>query len=104
MVLLVLLGVVASVALFLPSTVIAERLVRARGLPGWAQIPISIGMLSVLCLVLTGLAAVAGFTDSALRTAGTIFLAALVPMGLYWWSAQSGPMVISLLRRLRLIR
>ena len=104
MIVLVVGGAVASVAIFLPATTLAERLVRARGLPGWAQIPISVGVLAVFCLALTALAVAAGFANNFLRTAGTVFLASLVPMGLYWWTTQSGPMVISLLRRMHLIR
>ena len=104
MVLLVVLGIAASFVLFLPSTTIAERLVRARRLPGWAQIPISIATLAVLCLVATLIASAFGIAGNLMRTAGTVFLASLVPMGLYWWTAQSGPILISFLRRLRLIR
>ena len=104
MVLLVALGIVASLVLFLPSTMIAERLVRARRLPGWAQIPISIATLAVLCLAATLIASAFGLAGKPMRAAGTVFLASLVPMGLYWWTAQSGPIVISFLRRLHLIR
>lgn len=104
MVLLVALGVVASLVLFLPSTTIAERVVRARNLPSWAQIPVCIGTLAILCLMVTLIASGIGFAGNPMRTAGTVFLASLVPMGMYWWTAQSGPIVISILRRLRLIR
>ena len=67
-----------------------------------AQIPISVAVLAVFCFAISGVIVATGahplgyfFTDFVL-----LFLAHLVPLGLYWWVAQSGPILISLLQRL----
>jgi hypothetical protein len=91
-----------ALTVFLPSTALAEWFARRRGLPVLAQIPISVAVLAVFCFAISGVIVATGahplgyfFTDFVL-----LFLAHLVPLGLYWWVAQSGPILISLLQRL----
>jgi hypothetical protein len=94
----------AGLALFLPSTALAEWFARRQGFPILAQIPLSVAALAVLCLAVVGI-------TSAVRAQPTLygvsvgfsvlFFALLVPLGLYWWAAQSGPLLLSLFRRLR---
>ena len=94
----------ASLVLLFPSTALAECFVRRRGLPILAQIPVSVAALAVFCLVAVGIASAVG-SQPTLHGFSVgfcvLFLALLVPLGLYWWAAQSVPLLISLVRRLR---
>ena len=93
---------VASLVLLLPSTALAEWIANRRGLPILAQIPISVAVLALLCLVMVTVAEAAD-TSSSFRGLplgfGVLFFAHLIPLGLYWWTAQSGPLLFSLLKR-----
>lgn len=97
-------GTAVALVLFLPATALAEWIARRRGLPILAGIPISIAILAALCLLLVG-AAVATGTQVSLRGAAAgfalLFLAHLPPLGLYWWVAQSGPLLVSFYKQLR---
>ena len=94
----------AGLVLLFPSTVLAEWLARRRGFPVLAQIPASVAVLALLC-------AIGGSLVAAWRSqpplhgvtagGGVLFLALLVPLGLYWWAAQSGPLLLSLFRWVR---
>jgi hypothetical protein len=98
---------VASLVLLLPSTALAEWFARRNGLPIIAQIPISVGILALLCFLLVAVAAsvdAAPSTKSVSVGFGVLFIVHLLPLGLYWWTAQSGPLLLSLFRRWRLKR
>lgn len=95
---------VASLVLLLPSTALAEWFAKRRGLPILVQIPISVAILALLCFVLVTIAASVGAPPSFLGVSvgfGVLFIAHLLPLGLYWWTAQSGPLLLSLFKRLR---
>ncbi len=92
---------VSSLVMLLPSTVLAEWLAKRRGLPVIAQIPISVAVLAVLCFVSIVVAisvdAAPSFGAGAIGF-GALFIGQLFPLGLYWWTAQSGPLLLSLWR------
>jgi hypothetical protein len=93
-----------SIGLLLPSTALAEWFSQRRGFPILAQIPLSVVALALLCLVVVGLASASG-SQPTLRGIsvgfGVLFVALLVPLGLYWWTAQSLSLLLSLIHRLR---
>lgn len=94
----------AGLVLLFPSTALAEWIARRRGFPIFAQIPISAGVLALLCGIVAGIVAAFGSQPALYGVSagfGVLFLALLVPLGLYWWVAQSGPLVLSLLWRIR---
>ena len=94
----------ASLLLLFPSTALAEWFCRRRGFPILAQIPVSIGLLALLCLITVSIASALGsqFTARGLLMGfGILFITLLVPLGLYWWAAQSVPLLLSLVRRIR---
>lgn len=94
----------ASLTLLLPSTAIAEWFVRRRGFPFLAQIPVSVVTLALLCLVAVGIASAIGSQPTLHGVSvgfGVLFLALLVPLGIYWWAAQSVSLLLSLIHRLR---
>ena len=96
-------GTVVSLTLFLPATALGEWIAKRRGLPILAQIPISIAILAALCLLVVGSALAAGMQASFRSGAAcfaVLFLAHLLPLGLYWWVAQSGPLLVSLFKQL----
>ena len=97
--------VAAGIAFFLPSTRFAEWFARRRGLPILAQIPISLVCLGVLCLILVGVVQANRQEPFAIKTflGWTAFLIGiqLLPLGIYWWIAQAGPLAMSVLRRFR---
>jgi hypothetical protein len=96
-------GSVASLVLLFPSTACAEWFARRRSFPILAQLPISIVVLALLCLVLAGIGAAFGAQPSFRGVTvgfGVLFVAHLLPLGLYWWAAQSGPLLVSLFQRL----
>jgi hypothetical protein len=89
--------------LFFPSTVFAEWIVKKRNLPVLAQIPITVGSLGTLCLLVSSIAT-ANSAAPSLRGAfvgfATLFGILLLPLGLYWWTAQSGPLALAIIRRI----
>ena len=94
----------ASLVLLLPSTALAEWFARRRGYPILAQIPVSVVVLSLLCLVTVSIASAVGSRPTLHGVSvgfGVLFLVLLVPLGLYWWAAQSGPLLLSLFGRVR---
>ena len=98
---------VISLLLLFPSTALAEWFVRRRGFPILAQIPVSVFALALLCLASVGIAWVVGSKPTFHRVSagfGGLFVVLLLPLGLYWWTAQSVPLLLSLIHRLRGIR
>ena len=94
----------AGLVLLLPSTALAEWFARRYAFPILAQIPLSVAILAVLCLIVVGLASAVRTEPSVYGVSvgfAVLFLALLVPLGLYWWAAQSGPLLLSLYHRLR---
>ena len=89
-------GTLDCAALLLPSTALAE----------WYQRRCGYGTLALLCVALTCLSFLAcGWVFSArlaTATSAVLFLLHLLPLGLYWWVVQCGPLLLSLLRKLRL--
>ena len=83
-------GATASLGLLFPATAFAEWFARWRGFPVLAQVPLSVVCLTLLCLVVAGVHPSLSF--------GVLFLSLLLPLGLYWWVAQSVPLTLSLLR------
>ena len=95
---------VASAVLLFPSTALAEWIAKRRRLPIFAQIPISVAILALLCFIFVGVTALAGATQSFQGVSvgfGILFGAHLLPLGRYWWTAQSGPLLLALIKRFR---
>lgn len=92
----------ASLALLLPSTVGGEWVARRRGWPVLVQIPLSVACLGGLCFAVVALVSAIGSRltlNDVSAGFGVLFLALLVPLGVYWWAAQSGPLLLSIVRR-----
>lgn len=94
----------ASLVMLFPATALAEWFAQRRGFPILMQIPISVSFLAVLCLVVIGIASAVGSRPTVHGVSvgfGVLFLALLVPLGLYWWVAQSGRLLLSFIQCLR---
>ena len=93
------------ILLLFPSTALAELVARRRKLAILFQIPISIGWLALLCLGVTGIVQILGstgvVTNGFFAVFGLIFLIELLPLGLYWWMAQGGPVLLSIVKWFR---
>ena len=92
---------VICLILLFPSTASAEWFARRRGFPILAQIPLSLVAMALLCLLTVGLPSVFSPEStfySFLLGFGFLFLVLLVPLGFYWWVAQSLPLVLSFFR------
>jgi hypothetical protein len=87
-------GTATSLVLLFPATAFAEWLARRLGFPVLVQIPFSVAFLALLCFAAVGI-------RSSVSFGVLLFLSLLLPLGLYWWVAQSGPLVLSLLRLVR---
>ena len=84
----------ASLALLFPATAIAERLGKRLRWPVLAQIPLSVGVAGAICVSIS-LLSMPGEFAKGLQTAAILWAANLLPLGLYWWIAQSGPLILS---------
>jgi hypothetical protein len=87
-----LLGGWASVVIVLaPITAATELLCERSRLRIWWQIPISVFLLSAvgLGLAFVNVASTGASFDTSLKTAVLATAALLVPLGVYWWAAQS---------------
>lgn len=83
--------------LFFPATALAEWICRRRALPILVQIPVSVAVLAVLC-ILAGIAVQVfrnsiPFGLSVTRFSAGLFGLSLLPVGFYWWIAQAGPLL-----------
>lgn len=103
---LILLAVAAltfSAVLFLPASGLAEWVCRRSGLPILVQIPVSVAFLALLsplaALLIQGVRKPANLPESTLVLGIWLFGLSLVPLGFYWWVAQSVPLVRELLRK-----
>lgn len=105
--LFILVGVTTiSITILFPSTALAEWIARRRDLPLLAQIPISVFLLAIFCLAITGIVSTTAIQTSfqgITLTFGLLFLSLLLPLGLYWWAAQSGIILLGVFKRLRSI-
>ncbi|HVJ45384.1 MAG TPA: hypothetical protein VM511_03290 [Luteolibacter sp.] len=94
----VIMSIVVVTTLF-PTVALTEWIGKKRGWPILAQIPISIVMMAVLLtLFYGGLLLWEGFGMthvSWITTCLEHFLFSLIPLGMYWWIAQSGPLLLS---------
>jgi hypothetical protein len=95
-----------SIILYLPSTALAELITAHCRWPTLVQIPISAALLALLCIgAILGFVVIgysATFRELSLRF-GLFLLVNLLPMGLFWWIAQSIPLAIGIIRRVRSI-
>jgi hypothetical protein len=95
----------ACLTLFLPSTALAEWLVRRRGSSVLAQIPICVGMLVLLCLTIILIVSLTRDHPSSIRglssSFAALFLALLPPLAIYWCAVRSAPLILSLLQQVR---
>ena len=92
MVLTAVIGIAASVWLvILPVTALTERICVKRGIRWLWQVPITTAAMGSWLLVLAlAIAAIRDTPmDKAATVAGIVFLALLLPLGLYWWTMQS---------------
>jgi len=93
---------VSVLVLLFPSSATAELIARRRNLPVLLQIPISVGFLALFCLGVVGIARLLGSksidTTGFFATAGIIFAVELLPLALYWWMAQGGPVIMAIVK------
>lgn len=97
-------GTAASLFLLFPATVMAEWYAWRRGLPALAQIPISVVILAAICLAIAATSIALGWRPPLYSGSADFvfsFLALLLLLGVFWWAAQSGPVLLSLLQRFR---
>lgn len=83
----------ACLLLFFPATTLAEWICRTRALPILVQIPVSVAVLAVLC-ILAGIAAQVfrnsiPFGLTVTRFSAGLFGLSLLPAGFYWWIARA---------------
>ncbi len=79
--------VIAVTTALFPSVALAEWIGRKRDWPILAQIPLSITLMAAIAGVFSL------FSNVEVALAG--FLLLLIPLGIYWWIAQSGPLLLS---------
>ncbi len=94
----------ACLVLLFPSTALAEWFSRRRGFPILVQIPVSVVVLALLCLIAVSIASAVGSQPTLYGVSvgfGVLFLGMLTPLGLYWWAVQSVPLFVSLVHHLR---
>jgi hypothetical protein len=102
---IVLVAAAAAIALFFPATAAAELIGRRWKVPFLAQIPVTVGVLAVLCL--PAAIGVERFWSQAPspRSVATLavwlFGLSLLPVGFYWWVAQSGTLLFKAVRALQ---
>jgi len=89
----------------LPATALAEVVSRKKGWSTFSQIPLSMGHTVVIALLLSYFVWVVGDEvfdlENQLKGASLYFLMCLIPLGIYWWIVQSGPLFVKALGWLR---
>ena len=92
----------ASLVLFCPATVLAEWACRRRRLPILVQIPVSVALLAPLCALAAGAFHLLRDPDASfgsfVRLTAWLFAFSLIPIGVYWWVAQTGQLLRSVHR------
>lgn len=88
----------ACLILLFPATALAEWFAHRCGFPIVAQIPFSVAALALLCLVASAVGSQPTLQGVSVGF-GVLFLTLLMPLGLYWWAAQSVPLLLSLIQR-----
>ena len=94
---------VVSLLLLFPSTALAGWFARRRNWPLIAQIPVSVVILALLCLVVVSIASAIGTLPTLHGVSvgfGLLFLVLLLPLGVYWWAVQGIALLFSGIRRL----
>jgi hypothetical protein len=95
-------GTALCCGLFLPASGLAEWFARRRGLPVLAQIPLSLVVLWTLSTGVVAAGAAIGLFPTV-RSAGILLgiflLFQLVPFGIYWWIAEGGAVLTSVVLR-----
>jgi hypothetical protein len=90
-------AIFASTLLFFPATALAEWVCSRARWPVLAQIPVTVGMLAMLCITMAAIfPALRGqpISADAVITGGAWFFGlSLLPIGIYWWIAQAGPLL-----------
>ena len=85
-----------------PATALAEVISRKKGWSTFIQIPLSVGLCLLLALLLSSVSwAVRDQTfdvEIQATEASLCFLLCLIPLGIYWWIVQSGPLLLKALR------
>lgn len=97
-------GTAACFGIFFPCAAIAEWIAKRNGLPILFQIPISAAILAGGSLLIAGVIAAIDHqvtVGAAAASVGILFVTNLLPLGFYWWIAQSGPLLLSLYRKFR---
>jgi hypothetical protein len=91
----------ASVLVFFPAVGAAELVARRLGWPVFAQLPLSMAGPMLVC---AALAIGAGVQGRDAGGAAVVFASllglVLIPLILYWWVAQSIPLIVSLLKQI----
>jgi hypothetical protein len=93
-----------GIFVFLPTTAFAEWFTHRQGWPILAQIPMCVAGFSLICITII-FAAIYTSAEVTFLNAAMGFLALiviyLIPLTIYWWVAQSIPLLISLTQRIR---
>lgn len=94
-------GTLATLLLIVPSVLLAEGLARGLKLNTLFQIPISLGFLALTSAGICLLMDPPGFPLAGRHwgvRSSVLFAVHLLPLGLYWWVAQGGPILYGLVR------
>lgn len=97
-------GLSLSLLVFFPCTALAEWIAKRKALPFLFQIPISAGILAAACLlfaIVTGIARRQATLEHIVFGSAIPLAMLLLPLGFYWWIAQSGPLLHRVYRRIQ---
>jgi hypothetical protein len=88
------------VLLILPSTLLAGWCAERAGWGRMSRIPISLLWMAMIALPFGWLASVHGTALEMFQGAALLWVSLLLPLGIYWWALEGGPMMAAGLRRL----